>query len=127
MTIAAGAASGIIKKVKMMTYIPPAWIILGIVILGFCVMVFRLGVKAGSLSETDLIIHYSAQYMDYEKAEGRVGSLTDCYALGGAGFFERLVVICEPATAAPYRFVIGHWGQLLSFERRTARFDPPKA
>ena len=106
-----------------MTDIPTAWIILGIVTLGFCAMVFRLGVKAGSLSETELITHYSAQYLEYEKAEGRAGSLTDCYALGGEGFFERLVVICEPSTAATYRFVIGHWGQLLSFERQTARFD----
>ncbi len=110
-----------------MTNIPTAWIILGILILIFCVMVFRLGVKAGSLSETALIFHYSAQYVDHEKVEGRSGSLTDCYALGGEGLFERLVVICEPAAAAPYRFVIGHWGQLLSFERRTARFESPKA
>ena len=106
-----------------MTDIPTAWIILWIVILGFCAMVFRLGVKAGSLSEADLIIHYSAQYLEYEKADGRAGSLTDCYALGGEGLFERLVVICEPATARTYRFVIGHWGQLLSFERQTARFE----
>ena len=106
-----------------MTDIPTPWIILGIVILGFCAMVFRLGVKAGSLSETDLITHYSAQYLEYEKAEGRAGSLTDCYALGGEGLFERLVVICKPATAVTYRFVIGHWGQLLSFERQTARFE----
>ena len=107
-----------------MTDIPTAWIILGIVILGFCAMVFRLGVKAGSLSEADLITHYSAQYLQYEKADGRAGSLTDCYALGGEGLFERLVVVCEPATARTYRFVIGHWGQLLSFERQTARFEP---
>ena len=106
-----------------MTHIPTAWIILGIVILGFCAMVFRLGVKAGSLSETEIITHYSAQYLEYEKAEGRAGSLTDCYALGGEAFYERLVVICEPATAVTYRFVIGHWGQLLSFERQTARFE----
>ena len=106
-----------------MTDIPTAWIILVIVILGFCAMVFRLGVKAVSLSETELITHYSGQYLESEKAEGRAGSLTDCYALGGEGLFERLVVICEPATAETYRFVIGHWGQLLSFERQTARFD----
>ena len=106
-----------------MTDVPTAWIILGIVILGFCAMVFRLGVKAGSLSETELITHYSAQYLEYEKAEGRAGSLTDCYALGGEGFYERLVVICEPATAVTYRFVIGHWGQLLSFERKTVHFQ----
>ncbi len=110
-----------------MTYIPTAWIILGIVLLGFSVMVFRLGVKAASLSETDLITHYSAQYLDYEKAEGRAGSLTDCYALGGEGIFERLMVICEPATAASYHFVIGHWGQLLSFVRETERSDAPEA
>lgn len=108
-----------------MTHIPAAWIILGIVILGFCTMVLRLGVKAGSLSETDLINHYSAQYLEYEKADGRTGSLADCYALGGEGLFERVVVICEPATAVTYRFVIGHWGQLLSFELQTARFEAP--
>ena len=107
----------------MMTDIPTAWIILGIVILVFYAMVFRLGVKSESLSETDLITHYSAQYLEYEKADGRAGSLTDCYALGGEGLFERVVVICEPATAVTYRFVIGHWGQLLSFERQTARFE----
>ena len=124
--IAAGFGLGHDKKVKMMTYIPTAWLILGIVVLSFCVMVFRLGIKTGSLSETDIIIHYSAQYLDYEKAEGRLGSLIDCYAVGGKGLFERLVVICEPATAVPYRFVIGHWGQLLSLKRQTAHAKAPK-
>ena len=73
-----------------------------------------------------LIFLHSSSIADVEKAEGRAGLLTDCYALGGEGLFERLVVICEPATAVPYRFVIGHWGQLLSFERRKELFVVPK-
>ncbi len=107
-----------------MTQIPSAWIILGILLLGFSVVVFRLGIKAGSLSETDIIIHYSTQYLENETAEG---SLSDCYALGGQGFFERLEVICEPANAAPYRFVVGYWGQLLSMQRMFARQTMPNA
>ena len=110
-----------------MTQIPTAWIILGILLLGFSVVVFRLGIKAGSLSETDIITHYSTRYLENETAEGREGSLSDCYALGGQGFFERLEVICEPANAAPYRFVVGYWGQLLSMQRMFARQTMPNA
>ncbi len=59
------------RKVKVMTQIPSAWIILGILLLGFSVVVFRLGIKAGSLSETDIITHYSTQYLENETADKR--------------------------------------------------------
>ncbi len=99
----------------------PAPVILIILIILFCLLVFRLGVKSGSLSESDIINHYSNLYLEDERGEGRDASMTDCYALALGGLFERLEVICEPSSAPPYHYVISYWGQLLRVERRFER------
>ena len=99
----------------------PTSTIVGILLIIFCLLVFRLGVKSVSLNESDIITHYSELYLVNERIEGRNASRTDCYALWSSNLFERLEVICEPPNAAPYRYVIGKWGQLLSLQRSLGR------
>ena len=106
---------------RLMPHIGPAPVILTILVLLFCLLVFRLGVKSGSLSESDIITHYSNLYLEDERGEGRDASMTDCYALALGGLFERLEVICEPSSAPPYHYVISYWGQLLRVERSFER------
>ena len=93
------------------------WIILGIFLIFLCIVALRLGFKASYLTETDIIMHYSAIYLENEQAEGRAAQLTDCYALAGTKMLERMEVICAPKNMAPYRYVIGFWGQLMQFSR----------
>ena len=103
---------------------PPKWptyIPLYVVIIIFCLLVFRLGVKSESLSESDIINHYSDLYLERELIEGRSASRTDCYALASNSLFTRLEVMCQPLEAAPYRYIIGHWGQILSLKRELGR------
>ena len=99
---------------------PPTWPIFMpfvIVIIIFCLLIFRLGVKSEYLSESDIIAHYSNIYLKHERMEGRYASHSDCYASALSGLFERLQIICEPLGAAPYRYIVGYWGQLVRFRR----------
>ena len=108
------------KKRSNLDIMPPTWptlIILYVIIIIFCLLVFRLGVKSDSLGESDIINHYSDLYLERELIEGRSASRTDCYALALTGLFTRLEVICQPPGATPYRYIIGHWGQILSLRR----------
>ena len=108
------------KKRSNLDIMPPTWptlIILYVIIIIFCLLVFRLGVKSDSLSESDIINHYSDLYLERELIEGRSASRTDCYALALNSLFTRLEVICQPLNAAPYIYIIGHWGQILSLKR----------
>ena len=99
---------------------PPTWPILmpfAIVIIIFCLVIFRLGVKSEYLRESDIITHYSNIYLEHERMEGRNALPSDCYASALSGFFERLQIICEPLSAAPYRYIVGYWGQLVRLKR----------
>ena len=108
------------KKSSNLNIMPPTWptfITLYVIIIIFCLLVFRLGVKSNSLSESDIINHYSDLYLESELIDGRSASPTDCYALALNSLITRLEVICQPLGAPPYRFIIGHWGQILSLKR----------
>lgn len=104
-----------------------AWIALAVIICFASLIALRIGVQTASLSETDIIDHYSAHYLENERAEGRDAQLTDCYALAGIAFWERIEVICQPQEAAPYRYVVGYWGQLLYFKRSLSNDLAPRA
>jgi hypothetical protein len=104
-----------------------AWIAMALFIAVVGLIALRLGVQTTTLSETDIIDHYSALYLENESAEGRSAQLTDCYALAGRTFWERIEVVCQPANAAPYRYVVGYWGQLLHFKRSLANDLVPRA
>ena len=108
------------KKRSNLDIMPPTWptsITLYAIIIIFCLLVFRLSVKSDSLNDSDIINHYSDVYLERELIEGRSASRTDCYALALNSLFTRLEVICEPLGAKLYRYIIGHWGQLLSLRR----------
>lgn len=90
---------------------------MGIFLTFLCIVSLRLGLKASLLTETDIVMHYSAIYFENERAEGRTAQLTDCYALAGTEIWERMEVICAPENVAPYKYVIGFWGQLMYFSR----------
>ena len=98
--------------------ISSAWFVLGVFVLFLCIVSLRLGLKASSLTETDIITHYSTLYLENEYAEGRAAQSNDCYAVPGAKLWERLEVICAPENMAPYKYVVGFWGQLIRFSRR---------
>ncbi|XXK32378.1 hypothetical protein ACMAY7_06235 [Rhodobacteraceae bacterium nBUS_24] len=104
-----------------------AWIALALFIAILSLVALRLGARTTTLSETDIIDHYSALYLENESAEGRPAQLTDCYALAGSAFWQRIEIICQPAVAAPYRYVVGYWGQLLHFKRSLPNDLIPKA
>ena len=106
---------------RTLSNITPAWLMFVFVSLLFSLIVFRLGVKSELLSEDDIIYHYSTLYLENELADGRHGSLHDCYALAGSGIFERLQIICERSGEVSYRYVIGYWGQLLNLERSVGK------
>ena len=108
-------------------HIWPTRTILGVVLIIFCLLVFRLGVKSVSFTESDIVTHYSDLYLEHESIEGRDASRADCYALALSGLFERLEVICKPPNADPYRYVIGNWGQLLRLQRGLGLHSGQKA
>jgi hypothetical protein len=85
------------------------WIILGVFLVFLYIVCLRLGLKASSLTETDIIMYYSDVYLENERVEGGDVQLTDCYALAGTEIWERMEVICTPENVAPYRYVIGFW------------------
>ena len=106
---------------------PLAWVALVLIIVSASLVALRLGAQTVLLTETDIIDYYSAHYLENEKAEGRGAELTDCYALAGVALWERMEVICQPQTAAPYRYHVGYWGQLLHFSREIPHDPAPKA
>jgi hypothetical protein len=107
--------------------ISSAWIILGMFLTFLCIVSLRLGLKASSLTETDIIMHYSTIYLENERAEGRIAHLTDCYALARTEIWERMEVICVTKNVIPYRYVIGFWGQLMHFSRSLNTDFVPRA
>ena len=78
------------------------------------------------MTETDIISHYSAQYLAQEQAEGRDAQRIDCYAIAGTEIWVRMEVVCEPKEAGSYRYVVGFWGQLLTATRRAAAQPVPQ-
>ena len=95
----------------------PAWLVLGL----FCLLVFfvalRLGVKTAVLDETTTITYYATQYITASTKEGHSGSESDCYATPHDLLWVRFEVICRPGVAAPYRYLISPWGQLIGTSR----------
>lgn len=104
-----------------------AWIALALFVAVVGLIALRLGAQTTTLSETDIIDHYSALYLENENAEGRLAQLTDCCALAGGAFGARIEIICQPAKAAPYRYVVGYRGQLLYFKRSLTNDLVPRA
>ena len=93
------------------------WIALALFLAVVGLIALRLGAQITTLSETNIIDHYSALYLENESSEGRPAQLSDCYALAGSAFWAWIEIICQPEKAAPYRYVVGYWGQLLYFTR----------
>lgn len=72
----------------------------------------RLGYMAATTSETDVITHYSALYVD---RKGTGAAVTDCFAVPGQGAGIWLVVTCSPGGAGDdeiYTFYINRLGGL---------------
>ena len=84
-------------------------------------MALRLGVKTTISDETTTITYYATQYITASTKEGHSGSESDCYATPHHLLWVRLEVICQPGAAAPYRFLVAPWGQLIGTSR--APFD----
>ena len=95
----------------------PVWIGFAVFTCLLCLVAVRLGLRTASTTETDIISHYSAQYLAQEQAEGRDARLIDCYAIAGTEIWVRMEVVCEPNKAGSYRYVVGFWGQLLTATR----------
>ncbi|MGB1153441.1 MAG: hypothetical protein ACPG4F_04665 [Paracoccaceae bacterium] len=104
-----------------------AWVAFALFLAVVGLIGLRLGAQTTNLSETDIIDHYSALYLENESAEGRSAQLTDCYALAGSAFWARIEIICQPAKAKPYRYIVGYWGQLLHFKRSLTNDLVPRA
>jgi len=104
----------------------PVWIVFALFICLLCLIAVRLGLHAASMTETDIIEHYSAQYLTQEQHEGRAARPIDCYAIAGAEIWVRMEVVCEPNGAGSYRFVVGFWGQLLTVTRASAAHSVPQ-
>ena len=47
------------------------------------------------MTETDIISHYSAQYLAQEQAKGRDAQPTDCYAIAGTDIWVWMEVVCD--------------------------------
>ena len=107
--------------------ISSAWFVLGIFLMFLSIVCLRLGLKASSFTESDIIMHYSAIYLENERAEGRAAKATDCYAFAGTKIWERMEVICAPENVAQYKYVVGFWGQLMRFSRGLETVFVPRA
>ena len=105
----------------------PALVVLVLFLTLICLAGLRLGVKASALTETDIIEHYSAQYLAQEQAAGRGALRTDCYATMGVDVWTWIEVMCQPATAGSYRYSVGYWGQLLTATRAQLTQLAPQA
>ena len=104
----------------------PVWIVFSVFICLLCLVAVRLGLRTASMTETDIISHYSAQYLAQEQAEGRAARPIDCYAIAGGEIWVRMEVVCEPDEAGSYRYVVGFWGQLLTATKGPAPQSVPQ-
>ena len=107
--------------------ISSVWIILGIFLTFLCIVSLRLGLKASSLTETDIIMHYSAIYFENERAEGRTAQLTELLRFGWNRDLGAYGSDLRTQNAAPYKYVIGFWGQLMYFSRNLNVDSVPRA
>ncbi len=105
----------------------PAWLVLGVFCLLLLFLALRLGVKAAVLDETATITFYATHYIIASTKEGHSGSKSDCYATPHHLLWVRLEVICQPGAAAPYRFLIAPWGQLIGTSRAPLGSDDLQA
>lgn len=105
----------------------PAWFVLGVFGLLLLFLALRLGVKAAVLDETATITFYATHYIIASTKEGHSGSESDCYATPHHLLWVRLEVICQPGAAAPYRFLIAPWGQLIGTSRAPLGSDDLQA
>ena len=104
----------------------PVWVVFAVFTCLLCLVAVRLGLRTASMTETDIISHYSALYLAQEQAEGRDAQPTDCYAIAGTDIWVWMEVVCEPKEAGSYRYVVGFWGQLLTATRRAAAQPVPQ-
>ena len=118
----------IVKRLYQSLRLPhPVWIVFFGLTCLLCLVAVRLGLRTASMTETDIIGYYSAQYLTQEQAEGREAKLIDCYAIAGTDVWVRMEVVCEPNGADSYRYIVGFWGQLLTATRAPLRQLAPQA
>jgi hypothetical protein len=104
----------------------PVWVVFAVFTCLLCLVAVRLGLRTASMTETDIISHYSALYLAQEQAEGRDAQPIDCYAIAGTDIWVWIEVVCEPKEAGSYRYVVGFWGQLLTATRGAAAQPVPQ-
>lgn len=92
------------------------WHIIGLISLIVAVLGLRLGYKAATLTETDIIDHFTGLYLEENLGRGTVADSSDCYAVPEAGFYRRMRVVCA-REGVRVDYVIGYWGQVISHSR----------
>lgn len=83
------------------------WTPVGALILGFALIGLRWGWIAATITETDVINRYAAQYV-----ETQGGALSDCVAYPGLGDVW-LVVRCARGQDAVYAYHVNRLGRLV--------------
>jgi hypothetical protein len=84
---------------------------------------FRLGWIAASLTETDVILAYTAHYLDTHGAPARA---TDCSAQPADIEAVWIVVTCVASDATRYDYPVDRFGQLIRLETQPAVPEEPK-
>ena len=109
-----------------MQNVSPVWILFGAIGVLVILVALRLGVKSANLTETDIITHYSAQYVQQGEKSEDLHFLTDCYAISASELWIRLEVVCTPQRGGDsIRYLVGHWGQLLRTQTMKHRSHAP--
>jgi hypothetical protein len=97
-----------------------AWHIIGLICLVVGVLGLRLGYKTATLTETDIIDHFTGAYLDEMLRQGEVADSSDCYAVPETGIYRRMRVVCERGDSR-FNYVVGYWGQVILAHRVEAQ------
>lgn len=92
------------------------WAPLGLITLGCVLFGLRMGWIAATTSETDVITHFAAEYVQTHRGDAQ---LTDCFALPARDIPGIWILVrCRPPnTSQGYEYYVNRFGGL-EYERR---------
>ena len=95
----------------------------GALVLALGIWGFRLGWIAATLTETDVILSYTARYLEKQGADAKA---TDCSARPGRDKAVWILVTCVAPDGTRHDFPVDRFGRLLEVAPDPARPERPR-
>ncbi len=111
---------------RMGTGMMPRWVWfvpISALVAALGVWAFRLGWIAATLTETDVILAYSARYLE---EAGTGARLTDCTAQPGTVKRIWILVTCIGADGVRYDYPVDRFGRLIEFDAQPVSSGAPR-